>query len=60
METRPAQVTPQNGNRGTEESPTKKLKLTPPVTPSKATNDNPALDSTPIQANSSLPGGDVL
>ena len=60
VETRPTQVTPQHGNQGTEESPTKKLKLTLPSTPSEATKDNSALESTPIWANSFLPGGDVL
>ena len=34
--------------------------MTLPVTPSKATKDIPALDSTPIRASSSLPSGDVL
>ena len=61
VETRPAQeVTPQHGNWGTKESPTKKLKLTPPATPSEATKDNPGLEATPTWANGFLPGGDVL
>ena len=60
METRPAQVTPQHGNRGTDESPTKKSKSTPSATPSEATDDNPVLESTPIRRNSSIPCGDVL
>ena len=60
METWPAQVTPQHGNRGTDESPTKKSKSTPSATPSEATDDNPVLESAPIWANSSIHGGDVL